>query len=275
MAALRLSAVALLGALVGCYDVPQPACGFQCGPSSNRDVCPNGYSCDFGRCVLIGYTGECPAIIDPEVTDRTPPGIQARSPMVDQTGVELDAIILVTFDEEVTDVDASTFGLRLGGTFVNGAVSSASPGRAFRFVPSRNLAPNGNYEVVLGTAIMDLAGNNLAETRWSFSTIEDVTGPMLVSSTPMNGALDVPLDTAIDLVFDEPITSNSLSSVRLEQNGVAETITLSIPMSNTIAISHDPLAANTTYTIVITDELTDLAGNPVTPTTLTFTTTDP
>jgi methionine-rich copper-binding protein CopC len=271
MAALRLI---ILLALVGCYDVPQPACGFQCGPSSNRDVCPNGYSCEFGRCVLIGHTGECPAIIDPEVTDRTPPGIQARSPMVDQTGVELDAIVLVTFDEEVSDVDASTFGVSLGGTFVNGAVTSASPGRAFRFVPSRNLQANGTYEVVLGSAITDVAGNRLPETRWSFSTIEDVTGPMLLSSSPANGATGVEPNAAITLSFDEPITSNALTSVRLERAGVPEMITLSLPAPTSISIDHDPLVGDTLYTIVLTDQITDFAGNPFMPTTLTFTTRD-
>ena len=257
MASLRLI---ILLALVGCYDVPHPACGFQCAPATEGEPCPSGYTCDLGRCVLDGYTGTCPMIEQPPVSDSIPPEIMARSPAPDETGVPLDAIILVTFDEEVVDVDASTFGIAFGGEFVNGAVSVASAGRAFRFVPSRNLQANRTYEVVLGNAIADLAGNPLAETRWEFSTIEDHTGPMIVASSPMNGAVAVEPNASITVTFDEPITSNSLSSVRLERNGVPETISLSLPSPNSIGIGHDPLLGETLYTIILTDQITDLAG---------------
>jgi hypothetical protein len=271
MASLRL--IALL-ALVGCYDVPQPACGFQCDLALEGEPCPAGYTCELGRCVLDGFSGICPLIEQPPVTDAIPPQIMARSPAPDDVSVPLDAIILVTFDEVVVNIDASTFGLAFGSEFVTGAVSVASPGRAFRFVPSRNLQANRTYEVVLGNAIADLAGNQLGETRWAFSTIEDHTGPMVVASSPMNGAIGVEPDATITVTFDEPITSNSLSSVRLERGGIPETISLSLPAPNSIGIAHDPLLGETLYTIVLTDQITDLAGNPITPTTLTFTTRD-
>lgn len=37
----------------GCYDVPQPQCGFRCGP---RGECPEDYTCNAsdGRCHLEG-----------------------------------------------------------------------------------------------------------------------------------------------------------------------------------------------------------------------------
>ncbi len=271
MASLRLI---VLVALVGCYDVPQPACGFQCAPASEGEACPSGYVCTLGRCVRDGYLETCPPIDQPPVTDSIPPSIMARSPAAGETDVALDAIILVTFDEEVADVDASTFGLSLEGTFVNGVVSVASPGRAFRFVPQRNLQANKTYEVVLGDAIRDVANNHLGEMRWSFSTIEDHTGPMILTSMPMNGALDVEPNAAITVAFDEPITSNTLASARLERNGVAEPITLSLPTATVLAIAHEPLLGETLYSIVLTDQITDLAGNPLAPTTLTFTTRD-
>ena len=45
--------VLLALALLGCYDVPKPACGFRCGPSG---ACPEDYTCDpsDGRCHLNG-----------------------------------------------------------------------------------------------------------------------------------------------------------------------------------------------------------------------------
>jgi len=45
--------VALAGAIVvACYDVPQPDCGFLCGPGG---ACPDGYTCaDTNRCRRLG-----------------------------------------------------------------------------------------------------------------------------------------------------------------------------------------------------------------------------
>jgi len=49
-AALRI--LGLGGALTACYDVPQPDCGFGCGP---LDACPEGYVCAADkRCHRIG-----------------------------------------------------------------------------------------------------------------------------------------------------------------------------------------------------------------------------
>jgi hypothetical protein len=65
---LTLTLAALLAlALLGCYDVPKPECGFRCGPSG---ACPEDYTCSpsDGRCHLNGSpsslvcgAGEAPA----------------------------------------------------------------------------------------------------------------------------------------------------------------------------------------------------------------------
>ena len=40
-------------ALLGCYDIPKPQCGFRCGPDK---ACPEDYTCndEDGRCHLNG-----------------------------------------------------------------------------------------------------------------------------------------------------------------------------------------------------------------------------
>ncbi len=40
-------------ALLGCYDLPRPECGFRCGPN---EACPEDYTCNRsdGRCHLNG-----------------------------------------------------------------------------------------------------------------------------------------------------------------------------------------------------------------------------
>ncbi len=276
MASLRLIACVIV--LAGCYDVPQPACGFQCGPPASiggDGTCPDGYACVEDRCRLLSDPPtSCPAIVEPPITDSTAPGVMARSPMPGETDVALDALILVTFDEKVTGVTPASFGVQFGASFVAGEITIASPDRAWRFTPDRPLVVNRTYEVVLGSAITDFAGNPLPETRWMFSTIEDLTGPTIAFSTPMAGAMDVSVTSALSVSFDEPIAGADASSIRLEQNGTSQPITVSMPLANTVSIDHDPLAGETLYTIVFTSDITDLVGNPMTPTTLSFTTVD-
>jgi len=51
--------LALAGALIACYDVPTPDCGFGCGA---LDACPDGYVCAGDRrCHRIGapHTAVC------------------------------------------------------------------------------------------------------------------------------------------------------------------------------------------------------------------------
>lgn len=276
MASLRLIVCAVV--LAGCYDIPQPACGFQCGPPASiggDGTCPDGYACVEERCRLVSDPPDsCPAIVEPPITDSTAPGVMARSPMPGETDVALDALILVTFDERVTGVTPATFGVQSGAAFVAGEITVASPDRAWRFTPNRSLQVNKTYEVVLGGAITDLAGNPLPETRWMFSTIEDRSGPTIVTSSPQGGATNVSVTGALSVSFDEPIEGVDTSSVRLEQNGVAQPITLSMPLATTVTIDHDVLAGETLYTIVFTSGITDLVGNPMTPATLSFTTID-
>lgn len=192
--------------------------------------------------------------------------------MMGEIDVALDTVVLVTFDEAVFDVTEATFGVSTDTGFVMGEVTIASPGRAFRFTPDRDLVVNKVYEVVLGSAIQDTSGNRLVETRWTFSTIEDRTGPMILASTPADGAMNVPVIGDLSVSFDEPVMGVDMSSVRLEQNGAVIPTALSMPLSHVVNLVTDPLVGETTYTIVLTDQITDLPGNPITPTTISFTT---
>ncbi|MGE0403997.1 MAG: Ig-like domain-containing protein [Kofleriaceae bacterium] len=267
MASLRL--IACL-ALASCYDVPRPECGFQC---SSAGECPSGYTCVEDRCRLdTDRPFSCPAIVDASLQEMIPPKILSRSPTPGETNVDLDTVVLVTFDEGVTGVDASTFGLSTDTGFVMGVVTVASIGRAFRFTPDRPLRVGKTYEVVLGTAIRDLAGNPLEETRWTFTTIPDTTGPQIVAMS--FGTEGVDLVDALTVMFDEEITGVTSSSVRLEQAGtpVPSTLVLFPEFPRQFRLEHDPFLPQTTYSLIITSDIEDLQGNAFVGTTLTFTT---
>jgi hypothetical protein len=104
------AAIALLVGLVGsivasCYDLPQPDCGFVCGPAS---ACPDGYSCASDqRCHRIGapsglICASPDAAIDAAIAAPADAAVDAAA---DATGV--DAVVdAVTAD--ASDDAAST-----------------------------------------------------------------------------------------------------------------------------------------------------------------------
>lgn len=81
--------------------------------------------------------------------------------------------------------------------------------RTLAFVPKGVLA-SGVYVVSLGSALQDLVGNAVAgELSWTFSL--DRQGPMVVSMSPAQGAVEVALNSTIRIEFDEAPDPASIS----------------------------------------------------------------
>nr|WP_241654471.1 Ig-like domain-containing protein [Granulicella sibirica] len=131
---------------------------------------------------------------------------------------------------------------------------------------------------------LDLTGNNTYTGYVQFTTGSgpSSTGPTLLRTNPPSGATNVPLNTgegpfnatSLGLLFDKPLSENSLSNVTLKPQGgnplyiatgqnIGDT-EVSVFLANT-------LQPNTQYTYSITG-VTDYSGNPIALVTSTFTT---
>lgn len=109
--------------------------------------------------------------------DKTPPEFISVSPAPGSTGVGLDAKIVLVFNEKIRPwtVNSSSFEVRYSGLTIAGRIDgkiSLTDSIAV-FEPNYKLSPKRSYEVRVGTAIMDIAGNNLTTGfTWHFHTIE-------------------------------------------------------------------------------------------------------
>ncbi|MBI3802361.1 MAG: Ig-like domain-containing protein [Nitrospirae bacterium] len=207
--------------------------------------------------------------------DTTPPTVSARTPAPDAVSVPVRSPITVTFSEPI---DSAT----LTGNFIVTSQSGNPAGQInydatlnkATFVPASHLKYNTVYRVLLknpvipGSAIKDLAGNNLADPGWSFTTVD---APVISSKSPDVNAQNVPTNTTIQATFN-----HSMNAATINLNSFKVVVDNSNPVSSVDGlVGYDDsrhqatftptnsLAPNTTYRVTLTTAIEDAAGNPL------------
>ncbi|MBA3457223.1 MAG: Ig-like domain-containing protein [Deltaproteobacteria bacterium] len=265
-----------LGGLVGCYNLPQPECGFACGPAGE---CPSSYSCNssVNRCELSGTTPSCtPALVDAGINpDFSPPRVISQVPLPDTSGVSSDIIVMARFDEPVVGVSPSTFRLERDGIQVSGTVGYTPTIDNASFTPDSPLVSGTFYTATLTTGIEDLAGNSLEkDVQWSFTTGGDVTPPMVVMRSPAVDMTGVDVGASVVVDFDEHVFGVSSSSFTLSAGAtpIAGSVSYSTAQRRATFAPTTQLTANTTYTARLTFEIEDTSFNTLSPVAWAFTT---
>lgn len=136
-----------------------------------------------------------------------------------------------------------------------------------------NLTINTLYTATITTVAKSADGVALASNYvWTFTTgaTADTTRPTVISTSPINGKIDVAVTKIITATFSEPMISLSITATAPATFRLMETNTsTNIPGTATYSVinkiaSFNPtldLAADTNYTATITTVAKDLAGN--------------
>lgn len=201
-----------------------------------------------------------------DATDITEPTVSLTDPLDGATEVALNKSIAGTFNEAMDPltITTDTFLLNDETGPVIGTVTYVGVNAVFN--PSIDLAANTLYTATITAGAEDLSGSALAgDYVWTFTTGDtpDITAPTVSFVDPLNGAIDVPINTSLAANFSEamgPLTITPASfTLRQGTTAVLGTVTYSgvIAVFNPVA----DLAPNTAYTAAITIEATDLAGN--------------
>lgn len=130
------------------------------------------------------------------------------------------------------------------------------------------------HTVRLSDRITDFSGNQFAGAEWSFTTVEDATPPTATLVTP-SSLIGVPIDTAIEVDFSEALVGVDMSTFTLTgpTGSVVSNLTTSIPIVTARLDPLSPLLPSTAYTVSLSSSITDLGGNALLFTPVTFTTT--
>jgi Ice-binding-like/Bacterial Ig-like domain len=204
-----------------------------------------------------------------EQTPAVPPVVVSVMPLNAATGVPLTPVISATFNETMNPatISTSTFTLAApGGIQVTGTVVYS--GLTATFTPTLPLAPSTVYTAMITTGAQSKLGFTLATNYvWSF-----MTGfvPLVTSTIPANGAINVPLNQRITATFNQAmnpatVTAPGTFTVAVAGGGaaVAGTVTYVAGANTAIFTPTANLAASTLYTATITTAAQSAGGIPL------------
>jgi Bacterial Ig-like domain len=199
--------------------------------------------------------------------DTTAPSVVSTSPDNNATNVATNTSIMAMFSEPIdpASVTGASFTLANGGAVAGTISVSVTADNTVTFTPSADLAALTVYTVTLSTGVTDLAGVPLDNNYvWTFTTGvgNDVTPPTVVSTVPIDGATGVAVNTTISATFSEAIDPASLDNTSFVTDGTDNVDgTLSVVGNTATFTPTANLKTSTLYTVTLSTNITDLAGN--------------
>ncbi|GAB4091468.1 hypothetical protein GCM10028786_03940 [Flaviaesturariibacter terrae] len=195
-----------------------------------------------------GTIGTCPIVVS---TDPTNGAIN----------VPTSKMITATFNVamDAATINAGSFILAQGSTPIAGTVSYS--GMMASFIPTAQLAANTVYTATIRRTAQNTEGTAMvADYVWNFNT---GALPIVVSTDPVNGASDVPLNKVVTALFStamNPATINA-TSVVIRQGATIVPGTVTYSGMTATFVPATPFTANTVYSGTITTAAKDSAGN--------------
>jgi hypothetical protein len=116
----------------------------------------------------------------PTVPDTFGPRVTVTSPADGDSNVALDALVNVTFSEEIDPLTVTNFSFRIDNG-VSGNITRGSKSASFE--PDTSLSYGVTYTATLTSAITDISGNHMdANYDWSFTTLFGELMPLAVGN---------------------------------------------------------------------------------------------
>jgi predicted CxxxxCH...CXXCH cytochrome family protein len=189
--------------------------------------------------------------------DATVPSVSSTFPLTDATGVTLDGLVNITWDENIDCTTVNTTNI----TSDSPGWSLASCGGAVASFNTSGQANGTLYNVDVTTAVKDLAGNPMsAAYPFSYTTTGgDVTPPTVSTTFPLNGATGVTLDGLVNITWDENIDCTTVNTTNIISDSPGWSLAScagAVASFNTIG-----QANGTVYNVNVTTAVKDLAGN--------------
>ena len=194
------------------------------------------------------------------------PIVISTDPANNASGVVLNKIVTATFNMPMDPltINGTTFTIKQGLNTVAGLVTYS--GTTASFAGTLPFAPSTTYTGTITTGAKNVAGVPLANNYvWTFTTGAS-TAPTVISTDPVNNAINVPLTKIIRATFSmpmDPLTINNITFT-LKRGAIPVTGTVSYAGSTASFTPTSNLLSSTVYTATITTGAKNVAGTPLT-----------
>ena len=198
----------------------------------------------------------------------TPLSVSSVNPTNNATSVPVTTKVTFVFSASLDPgtVTASSVTLLANNVVVPATVSTSNA--TVTLTPSAPLNYSSVYTTKVLTSVKNTSGTALsAQFSSSFTTASyvDTTPPTVVSVNPTTNATNVPISTSVSVTFSEPVAESSVNATSCELLLGAVQVSASISFDTTGKVvtltPASPLAYASTYSVVLTTSVTDLAGN--------------
>jgi hypothetical protein len=220
-------------------------------------------------------------------TDSTPPAVISSNPANGASGVPINAVIEIGFNEAVSGTSLSSIQLLIGATPVPFTASLAYGNQVVRLTPSSLLQTNTTYTLNI-SGVQDLAGNTVSASSRSFTTGFNplLLGPQfagaLAGASPMTNNTNingVAVNSSFTFTFNSPIDIHTamfgamrLTPANNSNNTIPATYSISADQKTITVTPSAPLSNGTQYQFWVNYfvNIRDTAGNTETDGSRTF-----
>jgi hypothetical protein len=200
---------------------------------------------------------------------NTAPSVLSMRPGSGATGVPTSTVITL-FTSAPMNSGSATSALHVSqnGVIISGATNVASNGQSIEFTPTSALSAGASIQVFLDSTAQDIYGNYLSYFSGQFTVAGSPTntGSSPQAVNPLNNATNVPLNTIIQVQYDQALLASTINSsnVTLYDNtaGILLTPALSL-VGNGQVINIAPtsnLTAGDYYSVNISSGVTNTVG---------------
>ena len=207
-------------------------------------------------------------------SDTTGPVVQQISPPSGLTGVPINAPVQILFNEPVSGASLGGVTLQQGSSVIPTTASLYDGNRGVQLLPNVPLTPGTVYTINV-TGVVDITGNvqsSFPSQSFTTGTGTNLVTPTVRSTNPTNSQTSVPVTTAVQVVFSEPMdpasfdTNTTFVLTAPGNTVVPSTVTFSPDYTTATLQPTAPLTGGgVIYTMYVgysnTTPLEDLGGN--------------
>lgn len=202
---------------------------------------------------------------DNDTTNPSAPEVLSTSPQDGSVDVATNTAVSISFSSEMDPLTISSTSFVLVDGIVPVVGTMSYNEMTVMFTPLDILKANTNYTGTLSGAKSTEGVAILADYTFSFTTgfATDITAPTISEISPLGDATDVARNKVISVKFSEKMIAETIDEASFFITQGTTVIAGSVDYANQMAtlIPDEILDASLSYSVTVTTDVKDLAGN--------------